>query len=145
MHKGRVMVSRLQYSTMLVLSLFFCTAMSIFAGEASHLLDGRAFVGLNGEKGRDLDPEEDEEIVFQSGRFNSISCAPYNFSDAEYSATAIGNVIHFEAETVSPTHGKIAWEGRVDGNTAEMTFVWTKTRWYWDIRKEYWFKGTLKE
>jgi hypothetical protein len=139
------MVSRLQYNTILVLSLCLCMATPILAGEASHLLDGRAFVGLNGEKGRDLDPDQHEEIVFQSGRFQSLSCAPYNFGDAEYSLTTIGNVIHFEAETVSPTHGKIAWEGLVDGNTAEMTFVWTKERWYWDIRREYWFKGTLKE
>ena len=116
-----------------------------FSEDTPYPLDGKSFVGKNGEKGRALDPDEDEEITFQNGRFKSISCEPYNFGDAEYSATVDGNKVLFEAVTESPTHGKIAWQGVVDGANAEMTFVWTKKRWYWDIRKEYWFRGTLKQ
>ena len=115
------------------------------AGEGSHLLDGKSFVGKNGEKGRPLDPNEDEEIVFHDGFFTSVSCEPYNFESGEYFARVVGNTIYFEAVTQSPTHGKIAWQGKVNGNEAEMTFVWTKERWYWDIHKEYWFKGALKQ
>jgi hypothetical protein len=116
-----------------------------FADERSHLLDGKTFVGKNGEKGRPLDPDEDEEIVFHDGFFTSVSCEPYNFGSGEYSARAVGDTIYFTAVTQSPTHGKIAWQGRVDGDEAEMTFVWTKERWYWNIHKEYWFQGTLKQ
>jgi hypothetical protein len=112
--------------------------------EPSQLLDGKTFTGLNGEKGSNLDPDEAEEIVFANGRFISTTCNRYNFSDAAYSASEIGNEIHFHAVTLSPTHGKIEWRGIVRGDEAEMTFIWTKERWYWDTYREYWFKGSLK-
>jgi hypothetical protein len=139
------MANRLQYSAIITATLCICLVNPLFAREASHLLDGKRFVGKNGEKGRALDPNEDEEIIFQNGRFRSVSCDPYNFGSGEYSTTVVGNAIHFEAITESPTHGKIAWKGIVKGDTAEMTFVWTKERWYWDTHREYWFRGTLKE
>lgn len=113
--------------------------------EPAHLLDGLTFVGKNGEKGQPLDPNEDEEFVFEDGHFTSVSCYPYNFGSGEYSARRVGDTIHFEAVTMSPTHGKIAWTGMVKGNTAEATFVWTKQRWYWNTHREYWFKGVRKE
>lgn len=139
------MISRIpQYFIYTALLFVFLTNTS-FAAETSGILDGMTFVGNNGEKGREPDPDEYEEIVFQSGLFRSVSCDPYNFSSSAYSTTVVGNTIHFEAVTESPTHGKIAWQGIVDGDTAEVTFIWTKERWYWDIRKEYWFRGTLKE
>jgi len=46
--------------------------------------------------------------------------------------------------TKSPTHGEIAWKGIVEGDTAIVEFIWIKERWYWDTRKVYWFKGSLK-
>lgn len=115
------------------------------SADGSQLLDGLAFSGLNGEKGSPLDPNEKEEIVFENGRFHSISCEPYNFGDADYTATVVGDAIHFQAVTHSPTHGTIAWDGVVTGDTAQMTFLWTKERWYWDTRKEYWFSGSRKQ
>ncbi len=129
---------------LLVIGCFTLVVPSAW-GEASHLLDGTAFVGKNGEKGKPLDPDEDEEMVFQNGQFTSVSCAPYNFGSGEYSTNLVGDRIHFEAVTESPTHGRIVWNGIVDGDTAEATFVWTKERWYWDSRREYWFRGTLKD
>ncbi|MCB1932164.1 MAG: hypothetical protein KDI45_06785 [Candidatus Accumulibacter sp.] len=113
--------------------------------DLAHLLDGKAFIGKNGEKGKALDPDQDEEIVFQDGRFTSVSCVPYNFSSAEYSARLVGDSVHFEAVTLSPTHGKIVWKGVVKGDTAQAEFVWTKERWYWDTRREYWFKGVREK
>jgi len=114
------------------------------AGEGSHLLDGMSFVGKNGEKGQNLAEYEDEEIVFQDGLFTSVSCEPYNFGSSPYKAEVIEGKVHFSAVTESPTHGKITWQGIIDGNQAEVTFVWTKERWYWDTRREYWFRGVLK-
>ena len=111
----------------------------------SQLLDGKTFTGFNGEKGQDLDPNEAEEIVFDSGRFISTTCNKYNFSDVAYSASEVGDSIHFQAVTFSPTHGKIAWQGVVHGDQAEVTFVWTKERWYWNTHREYWFRGLLKQ
>ncbi|WP_298718490.1 hypothetical protein [uncultured Oceanisphaera sp.] len=114
-------------------------------GVQAELLDGMTFVGLNGEAGEALDPDEHEEIIFQDGLFTSVSCAPYNFKSGEYSTTVVDDSIHFDAVTESPTHGTITWQGVVHGDTAEVTFVWTKARWYWDTRREYWFRGTLKQ
>ncbi|MBQ0755576.1 MAG: hypothetical protein KBT66_00940 [Amphritea sp.] len=139
------MISRLSHYFLGTAFLCFFLTSSSIAGEISGLLDGMTFVGNNGEKGRELDPEEYEEITFQSGLFRSISCDPYNFSSSEYSTTVVDSIIHFEATTESPTNGKIVWQGVVDGSTAEVSFIWTKERWYWDTRKEYWFRGTLKE
>ena len=117
----------------------------VFGEDVSNLLDGKTFIGFNGEKGKDLDPDEDEELVFQNGRLLSISCNKYNFADAAYSAVAVGDSVHFEAITVSPTHGEIAWKGVVHGDQAEVSFVWTKVRWYWDTHREYWFRGSIKK
>jgi len=115
------------------------------AAENPQLLDGKSFIGKNGEKGQTLAEYEDEEIVFENGLFTSVSCEPYHFGSSPYSARLIDGKIHFSAVTESPSHGKIAWQGVIDGDQAEVTFVWTKERWYWDIRREYWFKGLLKK
>ena len=123
----------------------FCLLNSLWAEESSILLDGMTFVGKNGEIGKKLAEYEDEEIIFEKGMFTSVSCEPYNFGSSPYNAKAIGDKIHFEAVTASPTHGKISWAGIIDGDEAEVKFVWTKERWYWDIRREYWFKGKLKK
>lgn len=130
----------------LVLAVCLVGLVSPISGaELSHLLDGKTFVGKNGEKGQPLDPNQDEELVFQDGRFTSVSCFPYNFGSSEYSAQVVGDSIHFEAVTMSPSHGKIAWKGIVKDGTAEATFVWTKERWYWNTHREYWFQGVRKE
>ena len=83
--------------------------------------------------------------LFENGRFLSLACEPYNFGDSPYTARRVGDAIHFQAETVSPTHGRIAWQGVVEGDTARVTFVWTRQRWYWDIRREYWFQGRRRQ
>ncbi len=128
------------------MATLFCFLLpAALAGEKSHLLDGMSFVGKNGEKGRELAEYEDEEIVFQDGMFTSVSCEPYNFKSSRYNARVVDDKIFFEAVTESPTHGKITWQGIVKDDQAEVTFVWTKERWYWDIRREYWFKGKLKQ
>lgn len=139
------MTGRLSHGAVATAVLLAFFVAPPFAAELSHQLDGLTFVGNNGEKGRELDPDEHEELTFRDGQFHSISCDPYNFDSAEYSATVVGDSIHFEAVTQSPTHGQIAWQGVVDGANVEATFVWTKERWYWDIHREYWFRGTLKE
>ncbi len=117
----------------------------VHSADPSHLLDGKTFVGKNGEIGWTLSSDEEETIVFENGLFTSVSCVPYNFESSEYSTTVDGDRIHFEAVTTSPTHGQIAWKGVVEGDSAEATFVWTKERWYWDTRREYWFKGSLRQ
>ena len=131
--------------TVFMISSMLCWTTPVSSEEMPNLLDGKRFVGTNGEKGQQLDPDEHEEIVFENGVFRSLGCEPYEFGSAEYVTERVGDTIHFEAVTVSPTHGKISWKGVVDGEQAKVDFVWTKERWYWDTHREYWFQGTLKK
>lgn len=84
-------------------------------------------------------------FVFLNGRFLSEGCGPYGFGDALYQAFVDGGAIRFHAETHSPTHGTMVWNGIVQGDTIEATNTWTRKRWYWNIKKEYWYKGRLQK
>ena len=139
------MTSRQKINILIITACLFLFINPALGLDPSHLLDGKTFTGFNGEKGQPLDPNEAEEIVFDNGRFISTTCNRYNFSDVVYSASQDGDSIHFQAVTLSPTHGKIAWQGTVHGDQAEVTFVWTKERWYWNTHREYWFKGSLQQ
>ena len=138
------MTSGQKINILIITTCFILFVNPVLALETSHLLDGKMFTGFNGEKDQELDPDEAEEIVFDNGRFVSTTCNKYNFSDVAYSASKIGDSIHFQAVTLSPTYGKITWQGVVHGDQADVTFVWTKERWYWNTHREYWFKGFLK-
>jgi len=106
-------------------------------------LDGKTFVAQSGEKGKPASKKD--TFVFRDGRFLSEACTPYGFGDAPYQATVDGAAVRFHAETHSPSHGKMVWDGTIKDNAIEATSVWTRDRWYWKIKKEYWFRGQLKE
>ena len=109
---------------------------------SSHALDGRTYFGQNGSKGKPAD--HDDEFIFEDGMFRSTSCDKYEFKEGRYETTEADGIIYFKAATASPSHGQMFWVGQVDGESLKGTFLWTKERWYWDIRKEYWFKAELK-
>lgn len=102
------MANRLPHNTVLIATLYVFVVSPLHAGEISRLLDGMTFVGNNGEKGRELDPDEHEEIIFENGRFRSISCDPYNFGDSEYSTSVMGNAIHFDLAIFLWTPGSLS-------------------------------------
>jgi len=106
------------------------------------LLDGKTFVAQSGEKGKQSSNKD--TIVFRDGRFLSEGCSPFGFKDAPYQTTVDGAAIRFHTETHSPTHGTMVWNGTVRDNAIEATSVWTRERWYWKIKKEYWYRGQLK-
>ena len=108
-----------------------------------NFLDGKTFLAQSGEKGKKASNKD--TIVFQNGRFLSEGCNPYGFGDAPYQATVDGATARFHAETHSPTHGNMVWDGIVRGDTIEATNTWTRKRWYWNITREYWYKGQLKK
>ena len=113
------------------------------ASTASGILDGKKFVGPTGEKGKKVDHED--VLSFSDGTFTSSACAPYGFKDGPYTATVKGDSIRFQAVTVSPTHGKMEWQGTLKDDTLDVTYSWTKERWLWTTYREYWFKGSLQE
>jgi len=110
---------------------------------ASGVLDGKEFVGPTGEKGKKADHED--VLRFSDGTFTSSACFQYGFTGGPYTATVDGDAIHFQAETISPTHGKMVWEGTLEDGTLEVTYTWTKERWLWTTVREYWFTGSLVE
>lgn len=110
---------------------------------ASHLLDGKSFKGPTGEKGKKTHHED--VLVFKDGKFTSTMCFEYGFTDGPYTAWVEGDLIHFQAETVSPTHGKMNWKGTLQGDNMAVDYSWTKERWLWTTYREYWFKGTLQK
>jgi hypothetical protein len=129
-----------------VLLLLFISAFGIapsVAQEGKGMLDNKVFVGPTGKKGEDAG--EQDEIRFEDGRFRSVDCEQWGFEEAPYTTEAEGDAIRFHAVALSPKHGKIEWDGVVQGDTVEATYVWTKERWYWkDAHQEKWFKGTLQ-
>jgi len=110
----------------------------------SNVLDGKTFMGQTGKMGKDAG--EEDEIQFQDGKFYSVGCEKWGFGKAEYQTEVDGDIVRFEATTLSPKHGKIVWKGTVQGDQLQATYLWTKERWYWkDAHQEKWFKGNLKE
>ena len=109
----------------------------------SHILNGKKFIGPTGEKGKKVHHED--LLRFSDGKFTSSECFQYGFKGGPYTTTIEGDKIHFQAETISPTHGKMVWQGTLKGDTLEVTYNWTKERWFWTTYREYWFKGTLKD
>jgi len=110
---------------------------------ASHILDGKKFIGPTGEKDKKVHHED--VLSFSDGKFTSSMCFQYGFKGGPYTATVQGDSIHFKAETISPTHGKMVWQGTLKGDTLDVTYNWTKERWFWTTFREYWFKGTLQK
>ena len=100
-------------------------------------------IGPTGEKGKKVHHED--VLKFSGGKFTSSECFQYGFKGGPYKTTIEGDTIHFQAETISPTHGKMVWQGTLKGDTLDVTYSWTKERWFWTTYREYWFKGTLQK
>ncbi len=103
------------------------------------LLDGKTFFVRTGEKGKSAD--HDDYMIFRGGMFISSGCVEQNFGKSSYSAVVEGNGTRFRAETRSPTHGAMYWEGTVRGDVMEATARWVHDRWYWKVDRHYWYRG----
>lgn len=130
-------------SAAIAIALIAVTAAGVGAGPIANALDGKTFVAQAGEKGKKASNKD--TIVFRNGRFLSEGCNPYGFKDAPYQAAVDGGAVRFHAETHSPSHGTMVWDGIVRDDVIEATSIWTRERWYWKIKREYWYRGQLKE
>lgn len=114
-------------------------------GPPSNLLDGKTFLVRTGEQGKEA-VHHNDYLVFRDGRFVSTDCVdPLEFRQSTYSATPLPDGIRFRAETPSPKHGTMIWDGTVRGKVIDATARWIHKRWYWTIDRSYWFKGNLLE
>ncbi len=130
-------------------AITFCAFLAIaniaaFAADVSatkhDALDGLQFKGETGEQGKG--DHHQDTITFRDGQFRSLDCENWGFGPAAYSVTKRGDSYHFSATLLSPNRGKLEWQGTITGDTAEGTFRWLHERWYWNIDRRYWFKGT---
>jgi hypothetical protein len=87
----------------------------------SGILDGKTFVGKNGEIGKS--DSEDDEIKFENGKFLSVGCAEYGFADADYTTKVDGDKVFFTTDIYSKKYGRITCSGMVKGNDLKATFA----------------------
>jgi hypothetical protein len=114
-------------------------------GSISHLLDGKTFLVKTGEQGKEAS-HHDDYLIFRNGMFVSSECVELlDYRESTYSATTQGDGIRFRAETTSPTHGTMIWDGTVRGDVMDATARWIDKRWYWTFDRLYWFRGKLLE
>jgi len=128
--------------------IFFTLSLAILFSPAAvagqeNLLDGKIFVGQSEEKHRRGVSED--ELRFKNGEFHSIGYGQKGFSEGIYTARAEADKIYFEAETVSPKKGRIKWRGIVHKDSIEVNYRWSKKGWLSDTKRDYVFKGILKQ
>ena len=81
-------------------------AAAVFPAFAeSNALDGRKFEGVFIQRGKTSG--DADTIVFKDGRFRSLACDQYGYSDAPYKTAAMGDTTRFEAQTQSAKYGKL--------------------------------------
>ena len=110
-------------------------------------LDGKVFVVDSGPQGEPAD-EKDDALTFRDGRFHSKSCDKYGFGTAAYATTTQGSSVVFATETTSEEHGRLAWQGRIDGATIEGTVVHYRKPGFFNRHPEprkLWFKGRIRQ
>jgi len=118
---------------------FFLLAIPAYSG----ILDGKNFVGKNGQIGKS--DSEDDEIKFENGKFLSIGCAKYGFGDAEYTSKVDGDRVFFTADIYSDKYGRITYSGAVKGNDLNATFIWFDKGKYGKPEQVKWWKGNAKK
>lgn len=72
----------------------------------------------------------------------AANCEKRGFRPARYTTRKEGDSYHFVATLQSSDKGVLEWRGIITGNVVTATFRWLHNRWYWDIDRQYWFKGT---
>jgi len=132
--------SRRRWAIFLTLAsvLFFNAGIpsTVLAGGT---LDGKGFTGEIGSQGGTKTVKD--EFVFENGEFNSTLCNQFGYGKGAYQATAQGEVIDFQAVTLSGSGGKKSWSGTVKGDTIEGSISTSQN----GETTEDVFKGTLKK
>ncbi len=109
------------------------------ASPAADPLNGLEFTGQTGEKGKG--DHHKDTITFRNGMFRSLDCENWGFGAGRYTVEKKGDAYQFESTLMSPDKGKLEWTGKIVGDKATATFRWTHERWYWTIKRDYWFEG----
>jgi len=117
-------------------TLTVALAASMTSASAAGPVDGKSFAGsvwMHGEKA----PQKDE-FVFKDGTFRSAACDKYGFAAAPYRVSQDGDAMVFEADTQSPTDGRIHWKGTIRAGRFEGVSNWQPAH---GKPVEGWFRG----
>lgn len=131
--------SAVPLSVILLAALLSWSAMTR-GQSADNALEGMRFEGVLRQVDASSGGDQDQ-LVFERGLFLSRACEDYGFEWATYEVREEADRVSFVATATSPTHGQMKWHGVIGGNRLEAEVIWTKERWYWDIRREYRFTG----
>ena len=102
------------------IALAGATAMS--SASAATPVDGKSFSGALWMQG-DKAPQQDQ-FIFKDGTFRSTACDKYGFVAAPYRVSSEGDAMRVEAETMSPTQGRIVWKGTIRAGEFEGVSTW---------------------
>ncbi|MEP7067596.1 MAG: hypothetical protein ABI789_00085 [Usitatibacter sp.] len=102
-------------------ALALATAAIFPAYAENNALDGRSFQGVFLERGKTSG--DADTLVFKDGRFRSLACDRYGYSDAPYKTASAGDSTRFEAQTESAKYGRLLWKGEVRGGKLDATAV----------------------
>ena len=97
----------------------FATAAAFPAFAQTNALDGRSFEGVFIERGKTSG--DADTLVFKEGRFRSVACDRYGYSDAAYKTASLGDSTRFEAQTESAKYRKLVWSGVVRNGKLDAT------------------------
>jgi hypothetical protein len=109
----------MKQSTLTAAAVALAAAAAFPAFAESNALDGRNFEGVFIQRGKTSG--DADTIVFKDGRFHSVACDQYGYSDAPYKTAAMGDTTRFEAQTQSKKYGKLLWTGVVRDGKLDAT------------------------
>lgn len=121
--------------------LFAAFGQGLAESSASGPLDGMVFAGKFGPEGN---PDLDDELRFQDGKFWSSICVKCGFLPGDYWVRTVGDSILFRGE-LAGERGTFTYAGRIVDGEIDVAINWTNDRWYWSINRNLAFKGSLKE
>lgn len=113
----------------------------IVTDQSTTSLDRKIYIGQLGEgTERDRGDTYGDTFRFKDGKFHSAACDPWDFSSGPYTTSVADGVTRFEAETTSPTNGRMVWKGATSGERLDGTMWWYPQP---DAAPmAYWFSGT---
>jgi len=114
-------------------------------GKAAGVLDGMTFRASMGPSGKPADVEDN--LIFAEGMFLSMECdRRCGYPPAPYYVRHLGERIEFVSESTCDKYdATMSWRGTIEDGVIKGRVRWTAERWYWTIKKEFWFEGTLAD
>lgn len=105
-------------------------------------LDGMVFEGRIGPA---HNPDLQDHLYFEDGRFWSGTCVRCGFEPGIYWVRHTDNGIAFRGVLRSADRGTFTYDGVVRGDRIEVSINWRHERWYWTIDRDLRFVGELQQ